>query len=134
MATTMHLLSRAARPPARALRRGLHASAARRLPQHTMNRKVIITCAVTGSGDTAALHPGLPKSPKEIADACIEAGEAGAAIAHLHVREPETGGWSRDVAYYKEVLERIRARRQVNGLEAIDRQDRAVDGGKPEAA
>ena len=90
-------------------RRCLHASAVRRMPQHTMNRgPVIVTCAVTGSGDTASMHPGLPKSPKEIADACIEAGEAGAAIAHLHVREPESGDCSRNLDYYREVVARVR--------------------------
>lgn len=73
-----------------------------------MNRKPIITCAVTGSGDTASKHPGLPKSPAEIATAAIEAAKAGAAIAHLHVREPDTGKPSRDVRLYREVVERIR--------------------------
>ncbi|MGI9233488.1 MAG: 3-keto-5-aminohexanoate cleavage protein [Woeseiaceae bacterium] len=73
-----------------------------------MNRNPIITCAVTGSGDTAGKHPDLPKSPKEIAAAAIDAAKAGAAIAHLHVREPETGKPSRDVTLYREVVERIR--------------------------
>ncbi len=73
-----------------------------------MNRKPIITCAVTGSGDTASKHPGLPKSPEEIATAAIEAAKAGAAIAHIHVREPETGKPCRDVGLYREVVDRIR--------------------------
>lgn len=73
-----------------------------------MNRNPIITCAVTGSGDTAAKHPDLPKSPAEIATAAIDAAKAGAAIAHLHVREPDTGKPSRDVNLYREVVERIR--------------------------
>ena len=73
-----------------------------------MNNDVIITCAVTGSGDTAAKHPDLPKSPAEIATAAIDAAKAGAAIAHLHVREPDTGKPSRDVNLYREVVERIR--------------------------
>ena len=73
-----------------------------------MNRNPIITCAVTGSGDTARKHPDLPKSPEEIATAAIEAAKAGAAIAHIHVREPETGKPSRDVALYREVVDRIR--------------------------
>ena len=55
-----------------------------------MNYEVIITCAVTGSGDTAEKHPDLPKSPNQIADAAIEAAEAGAAVAHIHVRDPQT--------------------------------------------
>lgn len=74
-----------------------------------MNRNPIITCAVTGSGDTAAKHPDLPKSPDEIATAAIEAAKAGAAIAHIHVREPGTGKPVRDVALYREVVDRIRA-------------------------
>ncbi len=73
-----------------------------------MNRNPVITCAVTGSGDTAGKHPDLPKSPVEIATAAIEAAKAGAAIAHIHVREPETGKPSRDVELYREVVGRIR--------------------------
>jgi len=73
-----------------------------------LNRNPIITCAVTGSGDTAAKHPDLPKSPAEIATAAIDAAKAGAAIAHIHVREPETGKPSRDVGLYREVVDRIR--------------------------
>lgn len=73
-----------------------------------MNRNPIITCAVTGSGDTAGKHPDLPKSPAEIATAAIEAATAGAAIAHIHVREPETGRPCRDVDLYREVVERVR--------------------------
>jgi len=73
-----------------------------------LNRNPIITCAVTGSGDTAAKHPDLPKSPEEIATAAIEAAKAGAAIAHIHVREPETGNACRDVELYREVVDRIR--------------------------
>jgi len=68
----------------------------------------MITCAVTGSGDTAGKHPDLPKSPAEIATAAIEAAKAGAAIAHIHVREPATGKPSRDVDLYREVVDRIR--------------------------
>jgi uncharacterized protein (DUF849 family) len=73
-----------------------------------LNRNPIITCAVTGSGDTARKHPDLPKSPAEIATAAIEAAKAGAAIAHIHVREPETGKPSRNLELYREVVERIR--------------------------
>lgn len=73
-----------------------------------MNRNPIITCAVTGSGDTAGKHPDLPKSPAEIATAAIEAAKAGAAIAHIHVREPDTGKPSRDVDLYREVVDRVR--------------------------
>ena len=73
-----------------------------------MNFEVFITCAVTGSGDTAAKHSGLPVTPEQIADAAIEAARAGAAIAHIHVRDPATGKGSRDPALYREVVERIR--------------------------
>ena len=50
-----------------------------------MNNKVFVSCAVTGSGDTASKHPDLPKTPEQIAKAAIEAAKAGAAIAHIHV-------------------------------------------------
>jgi len=73
-----------------------------------VNRNPVITCAVTGSGDTAGKHPDLPKSPAEIATASIEAARAGAAIAHIHVRDPETGEPSRDIELYREVVDRIR--------------------------
>ena len=73
-----------------------------------MNRNIIITCAVTGSGDTADRSPHVPVTPKEIAEASIEAAKAGAAIAHIHVRDPDTGAPSRDVALYREVVDRIR--------------------------
>jgi uncharacterized protein (DUF849 family) len=75
----------------------------------TMNREVFITCAVTGSGDTAGKSRLVPRSPKEIADAAIDAAKAGAAIVHCHVRDPETGAPSRKNEYYKEVVDRIRA-------------------------
>jgi uncharacterized protein (DUF849 family) len=74
-----------------------------------MNFEVFVTCAVTGSGDTSGKHPGLPVTPEQIADAAIEAAEAGAAIAHIHVRDPATGKGSRAPALYREVVERIRA-------------------------
>jgi uncharacterized protein (DUF849 family) len=73
-----------------------------------MNNKVFISCAVTGSGDTASKHPDLPKTPKQIATAAIEAAKAGAAIAHIHVRE-EDGKPSRRLELYKEVVDRIRS-------------------------
>ena len=74
-----------------------------------MNYEVIITCAVTGSGDTAEKHPDLPKSPEQIATAAIEAAEAGAAVAHIHVRDPQTGEAGRKLGWYQEVVERVRA-------------------------
>ena len=73
-----------------------------------LNRNVIITCAVTGSGETAGMTPHLPVSPTEIAAASIEAARAGAAIAHIHVRDPDTGAPSRDLELFKEVVDRIR--------------------------
>ncbi len=73
-----------------------------------MNRNVIVSCAVTGSGDTVGKHPAIPVTPKEIATAAIEAAKAGAAIAHIHVREPDGGKPSRRVELYSEVVERIR--------------------------
>ena len=73
-----------------------------------MNREVFITCAVTGSGGTQDRSPHVPRSPRQIADSAIEAAKAGAAIVHCHVRDPETGKPARDVAYYREVTERIR--------------------------
>ncbi len=74
----------------------------------TMNREVFITCAVTGSGGTQDRSPHVPRSPAQIADSAIAAAKAGAAIVHCHVRDPETGAPSRDLALYREVTERIR--------------------------
>ena len=73
-----------------------------------MNRDVIISCAVTGSGDTVKKHTAIPITPEEIANAAIEAASAGAAIAHMHVRNPETGKATRDDELYKEVVSRIK--------------------------
>ena len=74
-----------------------------------MNEHVIITCAVTGSGDSVKVHPGVPVTPEEIATSAIEAARAGAAIVHIHVREPGSGAPSRKLEYYREVVEHIRA-------------------------
>lgn len=74
----------------------------------SMNRDVFITCAVTGSGDTAGRSPHVPVTPAEIAASAINAAKAGAAIVHCHVRDPETGKPARDRALYREVTERIR--------------------------
>jgi uncharacterized protein (DUF849 family) len=75
----------------------------------TPAREVFITCAVTGSGGTQDRSPHVPRSPKQIADSAIAAAHAGAAIAHCHVRDPETGAPSRDPALYRELTEHIRA-------------------------
>ena len=74
-----------------------------------MNRNVIVSCAVTGSGDTVGKHPSIPVTPEAIATAAIEAAKAGAAIVHIHVREPDSGKPSRRVDLYREVVERIRS-------------------------
>ena len=74
-----------------------------------MNREVFITCAVTGSGSTQDRSPNVPRSPKEIADSALAAAEAGAAVVHCHVREPDTGLPSRRLDYYREVTSLIRS-------------------------
>ena len=73
-----------------------------------MNNEVIVTCAVTGAGDTLGKHPEVPVTPEQISNAAIAAAKAGASVAHVHVRDPETGLGSRDVNLFKEVVERIR--------------------------
>ena len=70
---------------------------------------VFITCAITGSGDTTSKSDLVPITPKQIAESAIDAAAAGAAIVHIHVRDPETGAPARDVELYAEVVERIRA-------------------------
>jgi uncharacterized protein (DUF849 family) len=70
---------------------------------------VFITCAVTGSGDTAGKSDKVPVTPEQIASDCIAAAQAGAAIVHIHVRDPLTGAAAREVGLYAEVVERIRA-------------------------
>lgn len=73
-----------------------------------MNRDVIITCAVTGAGNTTTKSPHVPVTPKAIADDAVAAARAGAAVVHVHVRDPETGDPSRAVALYRETVSRIR--------------------------
>jgi uncharacterized protein (DUF849 family) len=74
----------------------------------TMNWEPFLTCALTGAGDSAGKHPDLPITPEQIANSAIDAAAAGAAIVHVHVREPETGKGSRKPEYFREVVERIR--------------------------
>jgi uncharacterized protein (DUF849 family) len=74
-----------------------------------MQRKVIISCAVTGSADSPGKNPAVPVTPVEIANSCIDAAKAGAAVVHIHVRDPKTTKPSMDGALYREVVERIRA-------------------------
>lgn len=74
-----------------------------------MNYEVIVTCAVTGAGDTVGRIPDVPVTPAEIAEAAVQAAKAGATVAHCHVRDPETGKGSRDPKLYAEVVDRIRS-------------------------
>ena len=74
-----------------------------------MQRKVIISCAVTGSADTPGRNPAVPVTPEQIATSALDAAKAGAAIVHIHVRDPQTTKPSMDIAHYREVVERIRA-------------------------
>jgi uncharacterized protein (DUF849 family) len=73
-----------------------------------MNHDVMITCALTGAGDTVDKHPAIPVTPTQIAAAAVEAAKAGATVVHCHVRDPITGKGSRDPALYREVVARIR--------------------------
>jgi len=74
-----------------------------------MSNPTIITCALTGAGDTTGKSPAVPVTPRQIADQAIEAAKAGAAVVHIHVREPSTGAPSVEFGLYAEVVERIRA-------------------------
>ena len=74
-----------------------------------MNYEVIVTCAVSGAGDTLKRHPDVPVTPKQIANAAIESAKAGASVAHIHVRDPETGKGSRDPELFSEVVDRVRS-------------------------
>ncbi|HEY4374659.1 MAG TPA: 3-keto-5-aminohexanoate cleavage protein [Burkholderiales bacterium] len=76
-------------------------------------RKVIITCAVTGAIHTPTMSPYLPITPKEIADAAVEAAQAGASIVHLHARDPKTGQPTQDPKYFEEFAKDIKSRSDV---------------------
>jgi uncharacterized protein (DUF849 family) len=69
---------------------------------------VFITCAVTGSGNTVGKSDKVPVTPEQIAADCVAAAKAGAAVAHIHVRDPITGVGSRETDLYAEVVERVR--------------------------
>ena len=71
-------------------------------------RKVAITCALTGAGDTVGKSPYVPVTPEQIANDAIAVAKAGAAIVHIHVRDPETGIGAREPALFREAVERIR--------------------------
>jgi uncharacterized protein (DUF849 family) len=74
----------------------------------SMERKTIVTCAVTGNLTRPEQHPGLPITPAQIAQAALDAAAAGAAVVHLHVRDPISGRGSMDLALYEELVGRIR--------------------------
>jgi uncharacterized protein (DUF849 family) len=74
-----------------------------------MAEKIVITCAVTGGGDTHGINPAVPITPEQIATAALEAERAGAAIAHIHVRDPETGKASGSIELFHDVVARIQA-------------------------
>ncbi|MCE7010451.1 3-keto-5-aminohexanoate cleavage protein [Kibdelosporangium philippinense] len=73
-----------------------------------MQDRVIITCALTGAGDTVGKSEHVPVTPEQIAASAVEAANAGAAVVHIHVRDVDSGQGSRDVGLYREVVERIR--------------------------
>jgi len=75
-----------------------------------MEKKIIITVAVTGSRPTKEMNPAVPYTPKEIADAAVQYHKAGAAIVHIHVRDPKTGRPDFKIELFKEVLDGIRQR------------------------
>lgn len=85
------------------------------MSSRSAGRSVIICCAVTGSGDTTKKSSAVPITPAQIAQSAIDAAKAGAAIVHLHVRDPETGAPSMKLEYYKEATERIRS----SGIDVI---------------
>jgi uncharacterized protein (DUF849 family) len=78
----------------------------------SMNTSAILTCAITGAGNTVDKSPHVPVTPQDIADSALEAAKAGAAIVHIHVRDPQTGQGARDFALYEEVVTRIRESKQ----------------------
>lgn len=73
-----------------------------------MSNEVVIACAVTGAGDTTAKSDLVPITPKQIAAAAIGAAQAGAAVVHIHVRDPDTGKAARDPVLFKETVARVR--------------------------
>ncbi len=75
-----------------------------------MTDRTIVTCALTGSFDTPKKNPAVPVTPEQIARSALDAAAAGAAIVHIHVRDPATGAPSMELALYREVVERIRER------------------------
>ena len=80
-----------------------------------MSRKIILTCAVVGENAYNRAHPNFPITPRQIADAALEAEQAGASTVHLHVRDPKTGNGSRDPELFLEMATLTRQ----NGVTAI---------------
>ncbi|MDZ4064450.1 MAG: 3-keto-5-aminohexanoate cleavage protein, partial [Coriobacteriia bacterium] len=72
------------------------------------SEKVVLTVSVTGSIGDRSSNPALPVTPKEIARSAVEAGRAGAAVAHIHVRDVQTGKPSMEMPLYEETVRRIR--------------------------
>lgn len=72
------------------------------------SKKLVLTCAVTGNAPFNRKHPAFPVTPAEISAACVEAARAGAAVVHIHVRDPQTGEGSRDPRLFKETVDRLR--------------------------
>jgi uncharacterized protein (DUF849 family) len=105
-------------------------------PEST-KRQTIVTCAITGGGDTVGKHPAIPVTPEQIATSALEAAAAGAAIVHIHVRDPQTGKATTKLEYYRETVERIRAKNEdvvINlttgaGARYIPGDDNAAVGG-----
>ena len=75
-----------------------------------MSRQVVITCALTGGFDTPPKNPAVPVTPEQIANSALDAAKAGAAVVHVHVRDPKTTKPSMELALYQEVVDRIRER------------------------
>lgn len=80
-----------------------------------MSNKRFITCAVTGAGDSVGRTPHIPVTPSEIAAAAVEAARAGAAVVHIHVRDPQTGQGCRDPELFKQTVGEIRS----SGVDAV---------------
>jgi uncharacterized protein (DUF849 family) len=74
-----------------------------------LNWEAFITCALTGAGDTTGRSDRVPVTPQQIAESALEAAAAGAAVVHIHVRDPSTGKGSRDPRLFRDVVERVRA-------------------------
>lgn len=73
-----------------------------------MKRKVVLTCAVTGDGPIHPKYPNYPVTPKQIAEACLEAAAAGASVVHIHGRDPQTGAGDRSPQVFREIVARVR--------------------------